>query len=463
MKAIIASSKSQFRHENERFTRNIVEICALGSVRNYAQNNKGSISMTFAAAFLVLALASGIVFDYSRGVSSKMELQASLDSALFTAARQDDEDDAREAFDHQLALTTGIADLDHRVKSFDYDSATGIVRASLSSDVNTTLMKIFNVDDIEVNASAAVKIHEAKKVEVALLVDISTSMNIDGPEKFEEVRTAIAALLTDFSNVDDDTIWTSLVPFGTRVGIVDRVFDNGIGTNNNALDLDWFESFSTDNPAQTHNDVAMCPELRTDSSLWTDATPEDGAFPIWYGRYGDTIWTEMDQPCHEITMTPLTNNYTNLLEKAVALEAIDDGTRIDIGILWAWRALSPKWRGLWWTSDNLVLPRNTSDAHKVIIVLTDGENWRDTDFENNRTFYDADTLNERTLDICEDIRDAGITIFYVDYLNPRGTIGALKDCATSNDHYFSAGYTVSLTDAFEKIFEELIDQYALAE
>jgi len=62
------------------------------------------------------------------------------------------------------------------------------------------------------------------------------------------------------------------------------------------------------------------------------------------------------------------------------------GTIINQGLVWAWRTISPSWRGLWANSSNS-LPFNYSDENsthnKAIIILTDGLNFiqRSTDFD----------------------------------------------------------------------------------
>ncbi len=69
------------------------------------------------------------------------------------------------------------------------------------------------------------------------------------------------------------------------------------------------------------------------------------------------------------------------------LAAIDEmgpwhrgGTMANLGLAWGWRVLSPEWRGLWGgdTPEELPLDYHTPNMHKVIILLTDGNNeWYD--------------------------------------------------------------------------------------
>ena len=68
-----------------------------------------------------------------------------------------------------------------------------------------------------------------------------------------------------------------------------------------------------------------------------------------------------------------------------------------------------------------------------------------------KTLIAASELNDDTLDICEDIKFNGVEIFYIDYENPRGVTGELRQCASSGKHYFNAENASELRNAFAEI------------
>ena len=56
------------------------------------------------------------------------------------------------------------------------------------------------------------------------------------------------------------------------------------------------------------------------------------------------------------------------------------GTMANLGLVWGWRVLSPRWRGLWDGDlpDELPLAYAEQNMEKVVILLTDGNNeWYD--------------------------------------------------------------------------------------
>src|SRR3546814_8822118 len=68
--------------------------------------------------------------------------------------------------------------------------------------------------------------------------------------------------------------------------------------------------------------------------------------------------------------------------KSVLSAAVDElqpwhrgGTLGSLGLAWGWRALSPKWRGLW-TQSPAALPHDYDepDMDKIVVMMTDGEN-----------------------------------------------------------------------------------------
>lgn len=72
--------------------------------------------------------------------------------------------------------------------------------------------------------------------------------------------------------------------------------------------------------------------------------------------------------------------------------------------------------------------------------------WR-TDLRNS---YGTTTKNSRTSDVCEAARDAGITVFTIGFEAPSSGETVLKDCASSDSHYYDVD-GLEISDAFASI------------
>ena len=183
-------------------------------------------------------------------------------------------------------------------------------------------------------------------------------------------------------------------------------------------------------------------------------------------------------------------------------------TEIDLGLAWAWRLLSPKWRGLWGGemdstgSQNpafsvLPLDYNTPLMKKVVVLMTDGDNnilpalysaygqaWSnqypvgslgggaptpsvinllglvECDGTNTATSHcDAGNaeLVKRTSTICTNMKNAGITIYTIALGTDISSTGKtlLKNCASNSSYYFNSPTTGQLKTAFQKIADTL--------
>lgn len=86
-----------------------------------------------------------------------------------------------------------------------------------------------------------------------------------------------------------------------------------------------------------------------------------------------------------LPIIPLTNNLDSITDQIDRMDAPAqrtdgaqlgyEGTLINQGLVWAWRTLSPRWRGLW-SGGSASLPSDYSpDNSKAIVILTDGLNF----------------------------------------------------------------------------------------
>lgn len=426
--------------------------------KRYKSERDGSVVVTFAVTLFVILIVLGAALDMSRLQSARSKLQDSADMAVLSAAVEIQAKNTEWRKTGKAMFRANAENLPVEGRpNLKFKKSKDHVELTVKGELKPMLMHLFGYDDLGIEVFAAANLSKETKTEVAIALDISNSMLL-GMDKFAAVQQTVGELLDDFQKKNEESrgtspkVWASIVPFGENVAIVNRV----AGTTDNVRGLNWFGPFEEHSPANfTQTDNSICADFR-DSRLRNDAPPSSGRFPVWSAK---VIPPAMDRPCTEHTVQPLTDDMEGLKESVMDFQPVDNGTRLDFAVLWGWRALSPRWRGQWWTSNNSILPHNyrNEEVEKVLIVLTDGENYVSNDWQTGMTEVSANKLNRRTLRFCGKVKRKGITIFFVDYMNPRGAAQTLKGCASSEDHYFTANNAVELKAAFEKISNQTTD------
>lgn len=142
------------------------------------------------------------------------------------------------------------------------------------------------------------------------------------------------------------------------------------------------------------------------------------------------------------------------------------GTFGNLGLVWGWRVISPRWRGYWDGSPgDLPLDYDTPLMDKVVIMLTDGENrFSSTNYsaygrpaENRFGVYDQEAeLDTRMATTCEAMKAEGIILYTITFaLNDNDTKTLYENCATSTDHYFDSPTNETLAQVFDIIAGQL--------
>ena len=178
-------------------------------------------------------------------------------------------------------------------------------------------------------------------------------------------------------------------------------------------------------------------------------------------------------------ITPWTDQRSDV---EAAIDEMDSwhrgGTTTNLGLVWGWRLLSPRWRGLWGDPD-LPLPYDEPLMQKVAVILTDGDNQLygghapsgDTDYTGYQRLSDRRMgtanlntarreLNDRTLRICNDMKAQDIIIYTITFdvrTDSRGQEirDTFRDCATTPGHFFDSYGGAGLSQTFRVIAAQL--------
>ncbi|MEO1205353.1 MAG: pilus assembly protein [Pseudomonadota bacterium] len=173
--------------------------------------------------------------------------------------------------------------------------------------------------------------------------------------------------------------------------------------------------------------------------------------------------------CTTQPLLPL-NATRSEVELAISRMGASGNTNIKEGVAWGWRILSRRapfreGRG-----------KGDSNNRKIMILMTDGENWYNTQSSANKSVYAShgyaskgrlgttytrvgytNDLNTKTRTVCANAKADGVTIYTIAFRleNDPTTQALLKDCASGKDNFFVASNGAALIQSFRNIGREI--------
>lgn len=431
--------------------------------RHYKQ--KGSVIVTVAFAMIAMAGATGLAVDIGRAQLAQAKLSSALDAAGLAAGSnlntQDTEAEVLKYLDANFGgyMSTTLTDVDVTV-----NESNTVITLDATGFINTTFMNYFGFPTVDISAEAEIT-RATTGLEVVLALDNTGSMGDSGIAALKEASTDLVNIL--FGDGTASNLYVGLVPFSQAVNV---------GSDKTA----WLNS-TTFNWGPTS--WGGCLDARYTGNDVTDAPPSVEAFQQYYWPDdSNNDWIRSNGQYRSITSTrgPNKSCPQRLLEmtsdQAAVLAAIDtmndDGyTHINLGAVWAWRMLSPLWRGLWggeMNTENLPLDYNTPKMNKAVVLMTDGENTMNSSVRTaywypsharlgtTSTSAAADELDDRTMQVCDAMKTNNIIIYTVAFNNPgAGAEALLQYCASQPEFYFDSPTSEDLASAFRTIGDSL--------
>ena len=345
----------------------------------------GNVLVLFGLAALPLVGAAGLAIDSILAYTTRENLQRSLDAAALAAGRSMEPGnrsaDARSYLYSNFNGSTDIA----AISSFTFteDTRNDTVTLSATAAMPTHFMGIFGIDQVEVAASTEIK-RELHQMELALVLDNTGSM---AGAPFTAMQRAAKDLVDIVYGANDThpNLFVSLVPFVAVVNV-------------GAQHADWINGGKSTIDALPGKGVSPwrgCVLARPAPCDETDDTPSVRRFdPFRYPDDIDNDWGAPRSPAFIETAAAGNGAYGPNLgcgqailpltaSKATVQTALDamtawarGGTAGNEGTAWAWRVLSPKWRGLWGgdTPADRPFDYDPNRTDKVVVILTDGAN-----------------------------------------------------------------------------------------
>lgn len=470
---------------------------------SFSKDIKGNFGIILALGVGVLALGVGVAVDTSGATKARQTLQASLDLALLAAAANASQGFMPEEQDGDNYDYDYAADVHEFMIANGYNPAmpaptvkheNSFLIAQASEVYVPTFGKLLGLKEMNLNVVSEVTLRGSAKVQIALVLDNTNSMNSGGK------MTALKSGARDLVNAVRDGGSQSeiaIIPFSKYVRIdtshrgspwlvvpteydTDRTWQQATHTGGTCELVD--QEYNVDGiieirPTTVCKDQITTYETqhRVIESRWEGCVGVrnkpldslDGGFVTPVPALLNTIPTEVTGLHVDVkswcprTITPLTNDYTKL--HAEINELYGTGvTYIPAGLTWGHRVLSP------------IVPFDESlsenPVRNIMVIMTDGKNtaeFRDTtetrqNYEAPPYIYRAEDdeavpLADRlTTELCTQIKAQGTEIYTIAFqVTDAAARSIVQNCASSNKNAFVASDNTGLVRAFGHIASSL--------
>ncbi len=461
-------------------------------LRSFRSDESGMTLPMLALSFFTIAGFVGVAVDIARVQLVQSRLSFSLDAAGLAAGSTMNSSNYLTEVNKYLRANfpQGYLGSTQPSATVVMSGDNMIMNLVAVTSVPTTFMNAFGISDVTITSSSEIT-RTASGLELILALDNTGSMTSNN--KLQALKTAANTLINILfggrETVKD--LWVGIVPFSqtvnigtTHTGWMDTAFNNTLNwgptswmgcvdaheLNNrdvtddppSVLPFRAYYSPSTDNRPAPNNTTSQLNANKWVTSRYADGTPKTYASGI-----GVTLGP--NKYCPQI-VTPMTASRTKLVSAVNNMQARGN-THIGLGLAWAWRMISPRWRGLWggeMDTNALPLDYNTPRMNKAIILLTDGENTMDT---TNFTAYgylsdgrlgttNASTavaqLDARMMTMCSSLKAQNVYVYTIALGNPGTNIqNKLKQCASGENYYFNSPSSTDLMAIFSAIGDSL--------
>lgn len=405
-----------------------------GKFRDLARDERGAVAIVFAISLLVLVMTVGLAIDGARAYNVSARLISALDSAALAAGKKLDEaasdatveDTARDYFRAQWnalridGVTTGepqtsISRTKHEV--------TVLVDVA----VGATLANVAGIPKFSFTRSATVVV-DSKRIEVAMALDITGSMGVDG--KIQALQDAARDVIDTLfaGNPDPGYVRIALAPYSAAVnaGPYAGAVSGGTSVDGCVFERDGANAYTEAPPAT--------------EALGAEVSPGSPANPQYW--------------CPKAVIQPLTDD-RNLLRATIGTYSASGWTAGHVGAAWAWYLLSPNWTV--WPTANRGLAYSDPRAVKSAILMTDG--MFNTSYKNgNENSQDPTATGSssfQALQICAAMKARGITVYTVAFQAPADAEAMLQTCASPG-----SAFNALSNDELRRVFREIANRIA---
>lgn len=454
-------------------------------LKNFIRSEDGNYLMLTVLCSTALFGMVGLGVNTAQLYHTKTNLRQALDAAVTSTARdlttgRIPEADARDTVQRMLTANStggfavgGVLKLDE----LNINQTDRTVQATASADVEIAF-PLFGIGKTHKVVTEATALYSDRKVEVAMMLDVTGSMGEDGTRKDGRKQTKLQNLQDAASGAVDDLLQRNTNPSDPRLRVALIPYAQGVNTGSSLNSVVFYEARGfSDKPLGL--DALNLPENKLikqavaaakaalgdncaterksvdNSGNATLDTSDLGPFDSTVNR--DDRLGKSGCPSAEIV--PLTAD-AKRLKNAIANFKAAAYTAGHIGIQWTQYMLSPKWGSFLKDATGGKVPAEYKDkgAKKIAILMTDGE--FNTAFVTRQDGIDTPASNENSPEyangLCDQMKGNDIEVFTIGFmLDQEGAKNTLRGCASPDSngvtHFYDASNGVELKKAFDSI------------
>lgn len=426
------------------------------ALRDFGHSEGGTFGVAAAVLSPLLVLAIGFGVNLAQIANVRSNLTASLDAAITSTARDitvgtikpedaearvmdwlDANGDPQMSGNGEIVLT-----------NFKMDQVAKTVEADAYVDV-PLFFPVFGMPTTERVWTESGAVYSDKKIEVALMLDITGSMAKDKKAKTDKIgdlRTAATNAVDSLlgkQDPKDSRIRVAIVPYAEAVNVgslAQYAFqETEYTTEDPPKDSDVL-------PVSGSSRIDNCTTERKGTYQFSDASPKSGLINRDY---------RLDK-CPVSEILPLTSDL-NALKANISQFKADGFTGGHIGIQWTRYLLSSDW-GKYLPKTAAPLPYDAKKVAKIAILMTDGE--FNTAYANVGKKSDvkaqAAKSGSKAKTHCDNMASDGIEVFTIGFmLTEAGAKDVMKYCASPDKagvkHYYEAADGTALDLALQSI------------
>ena len=444
----------------------------------FANARGGSIAVTFAMMLTTLLIATGLSIDYNRSITVQSNLQNDLDAAMLAAAQKSEDNNEIKAFAQRFFGDNWYDKygLSGTVAVNVTKPEDNLLLGSISAKLPTTFMALTGKSEVDIKVESEIQM-AAGNIEVALVLDVTDSMI--GP-KIEALKdSAIGLIDKAYENERSrDHVRVAIVPFADYVNVGD------INRNAAWMDVPLDSETTTETCIDNYQEVVGTSNCRMETYTYDrDGVPVTYQAEVcdyqygpptnrcfnttntvrWYGcaasrdypldvtddQWGIPVPGAMNVGCGAPLME-LTNDDAALRQRIEDITTFGN-TYIPAGLFWGWTALSPQ--EPFATAKGYGEKVDGAAVEKVMVLMTDGANTRSPNYvSKNHSGWDVALANDRTAELCTNIKASGIKIYTVAFdVDDIAVKDMLRACASSDSQFYDAEDATELETAFANI------------
>ncbi|SFT40911.1 TadE/TadG family type IV pilus assembly protein [Mesorhizobium sp. YR577] len=447
------------------------------ALSDFAKNRSGNFTLMAAVSMSVLLLTIGFGINVAQSLNVKSSLQSALDSAVTSTARDlttgaIKEKDARATVEAFLVAnsTSRFSTKDRFVlDNLVVDQTARTITATAHANV-VLAFPLFGMGDPRVGSESAA-VYSDRKIEVAMMLDVTGSMEKDkNGDKIGDLKTAAKNAVDAFLKGQDATkprVRVAIVPYANSVNAgalaaksvfveTNSTSRSFVGGTADAKPVSGSGGNSS-SPSGGGGSKDNCATERPGPYQYTDAGPGTSMVHRDYllNDYAEYYNTNK---CPDAEIMPLTADATALKKRIDEFKALG-GTGGHIGVQWTWYMLSEKWGDVVGEAARPAKLEPKKVA-KYAILMTDGEfNLSYFDVTDYKAAYAAagkQATRDAAKKLCKAMRDGGIEVFSIGFqLVETNAKATMKDCASpdtnSVKHYYETSTGAQLNSAFQEI------------